>query len=308
MTEVEDVQRRFQNALATFVERVRADDKIVAAVLFGSLSYDTIWEYSDIDVYLVCKDEKRPVEGFCLVEEGVTIHAVVYPRAKFRQMLEGSLQGSFFHSTVVRSTLLFSRDQALREAYENARHLGEKDRQIQLLRAATSLLPLLVKAEKWLTVKRDPNYAFVWLMHVVVGLAQVDVLLNGEIPGREVIHQALTTNPTLFHALYTDLLKDEKTPERLRQALDLVHGYLDTHLHTLFRPLLEYLKEEGVARTTRQLDEYFSKRFHVEFLSPAYEWLADKGILLKVGVPMRLTETSRVTVEEAAYLYKENET
>lgn len=305
---MEEVQSRFQNALAAFVERVRADDKIVAAVLFGSLSYDTIWEYSDIDIYLVCKDEKRPIEGFCLVEEGVNIHAVIYPRSKFRQMLEGSLQGSFFHSTVVRSTLLFSHDDALREAYENARHLGEKDRQIQLLRVATGLLPFLVKAEKWLTVKHDPNYAFVWLMHVVVGLAQIDVLLNGEIPGREVIHQALRTNPLLFHALYTDLIEGEKTPERLRQALDLVHGYLDDHLRTLFRPLLDYLKEEGVARTNRQLDEYFSKRFQVEFLSLAYEWLADKGILMKVGVPIRLTETSRVTVDEAAYLYEEDET
>ena len=40
-----------------------------------------------------------------------------------------------------------------------------------------------------------------------------------------------------------------------------------------------------------------------EALSPAYEWLADKGIVEKVSSPLRLTEKSRVTVDEAAYYY-----
>ena len=161
-----------------------------------------------------------------------------------------------------------------------------------------------MKAEKWLTVKRDPEYCFVWLMQVVVQLAQVDVLLNGESPGREVIYQALKTNPEFFRAVYTDLIRGEKTLERMRDALDRVNDYLDSRLETLFRPILEYLKEEDVARTTRQLDDHFAKRFHADFLSIAYEWLADKGALMKVGVPLRLTETSRVTVDEAAYLYE----
>ena len=38
-------------------------------------------------------------------------------------------------------------------------------------------------------------------------------------------------------------------------------------------------------------------------LAFAYEWLADKGILAKVSAPLRLTEKSRVTVDEAAYYY-----
>jgi len=295
---------RYQEALRVFVERVRADDKIVAAILFGSLSYDAVWEYSDIDVYLVCKDDKRPVEGLCLVERGINIHAVLYPRAKFRQMLEGAAQGSFFHSTVVRSTLLFSRDEALREAYENARHLGEKDRAIQLFHVATCLLPALVKAEKWLIVKGDPDYCFVWLMHVVLSLAQIDVLLHGEIPGREVIHQALQTNPAFFHAVYTDLIRGEKTPERMQNALRLINDYLESRIPLLFEPILDYLKNEGVARTTRQLDEHLSKKMNTEIAALACEWLADKEVLIKVGVQRRLTETSRVTVEEAAYLYE----
>ncbi len=38
-------------------------------------------------------------------------------------------------------------------------------------------------------------------------------------------------------------------------------------------------------------------------LALAYEWLADKNILAKVSAPLRLTEKSRVTVDEAAYYY-----
>ena len=40
----------------------------------------------------------------------------------------------------------------------------------------------------------------------------------------------------------------------------------------------------------------------VEF---ACEWLAEEGYLDKMAVPARLTKNSLVTVEEAAYLYKD---
>ena len=109
MSVSDDVQTRFKTALESFVDRVRRDDKILAAILFGSLSYDAVWEYSDIDVYLVCKDEKHPIAGFCLVEHGINIHAVLYPRAKFRQMLDGAAQGSFGARFSSRVTTLFAR-------------------------------------------------------------------------------------------------------------------------------------------------------------------------------------------------------
>jgi hypothetical protein len=126
------------------------------------------------------------------------------------------------------------------------------------------------------------------------------------VPGREVIHQALTPNPEFFGAIYTDMVHGEKTEATLRRALQLVDEYLTEKLYLLYKPILDYLAEAGGIRTTWEMDEYFKKQAQTHGLGIAYEWLADRGILSKVPQPRRLHEKSPVTVDEAAYYYDDH--
>lgn len=303
MEHQESVQRRFELALETFLEKVQRDDKILAALLFGSMSYDQVWEQSDIDIYLVGVDEKQPTKSYCLVEHGVNIHAVLYPRGQFKKMMDGSLQGSFFHSSFSRSKLLFSRDDTLREFYENVNHVGSRDREVQLLRFASNVLYQLAKAEKWHYVKHDVEYTTVWILGMVDDLAKIELIEHGEVPGREVIQHALRLNPAFFNTVYTNLIHGEKNTEVIQKTLDAIHAYLDMRIHRIFKPILDYLKASQGVRSTTELDDYFEKRLPTSFLLLAYEWLAHKGVIQKLSVPVRLTEKSRVDMEEAAYYY-----
>ena len=54
-----DVQQKFTAALDALVEQVKADRSILAAILCGSLSHDTVWAKSDIDLVLVTIDDKK---------------------------------------------------------------------------------------------------------------------------------------------------------------------------------------------------------------------------------------------------------
>ncbi len=302
-TTTENVQQRFAEALESFVARVKQDPYVIAALLFGSLAYDQVWEKSDIDIILVGKDERKPERSYALVENGINIHIIMLSRSKFKQALEGSLQSSFFHSSFSKSTLLFSRDESLREYYDNVKRVGARDREMQLLRTSGGTIYSLAKAEKWFYVKRDLEYSFLWILYTVDSLAKIEVLLHSEVTGREVIQRALQINPDLFHALYTDLIHGPKTAQAIQEALDRINGYLDEKAMLLFRPILDYLAESGGARSATEIDEYFKKRAQTETLSFVCEWLADKDIIRKVSAPLFLTEKSRVAVEEAAYYY-----
>jgi uncharacterized protein len=304
MAQSEEVRRRFQAAVESLVEKVRRDPHLIAAVLWGSLSYDEVWEKSDIDLWLIGRDEKSAGRSFVLVEEGVTIHACLQSRSKFRQMLEKSLQGSFIHSAFSRSTLLYSSDDSLAELFESARRLGARDRETQLLRAAAEAVQLLNKVEKWLFVKEDPLYSFVWFMAVVSSLATIETLLHDEIPMREVIHQALRHNPEFFGEVYTGLVQRPKDRETMERAIGQVHTYLAERRELLFRPVLEYLHEARGIRSTTELDDHFRKQTQSESMTGAYEWLAEQGVIQRFTAPVRLTEKSRVAFEEAAYHYE----
>jgi uncharacterized protein len=296
------LSQRFRDALDAVIETVKEDRLILAAFLCGSLSYDEVWAKSDIDLLLVGTEEFKTSKDFCLTEEGVNIHAMIYPRSKFKAALEGSLQSSFFHSFFSRSTLLFTKDETLREYYENIDRIGARDREIQLLRSGTSVLPTLAKAEKWLIVKKDPAYSLKWLMSTVDSLASIEVILNGEVTGREVVQQAIKFNPDFFHAIYTNLIHGPVNEETVGRAIDLINTYLDEKIF-IFQPILDYLNDAGGIRSTTDMDAHFKKHAQTGCLSFAYEWLADKGIIEKVSTPLHLHEKSRVTVNEAAYYY-----
>lgn len=295
-----DTVKLFNEALQAFVSKVKQDRYIIAAILFGSLSHDTVWAKSDIDIMLVGREEK-PVRSYNLVENGVNIHATLWSRSRFKQALEGSLQGDMMHSSFALSTLLFTTDDAIRAYYQDARKIGAHDAQLRLLVTGQSVLYTLAKAEKWLYTRKDAAYSFLWLLYCVNNLAAIEVLLHGELTSREVIPQALKLNPAFFKEVYLDLVNARKDEVMMQRAIDLVNAYIESKIYTLFGPVLDYLREAGGTLTTSELDAYFKKQVQDETLCGVYEWLAFKGVIQKVPSPVRLTQRSSVTVDEAAY-------
>src|SRR5690348_1220499 len=80
------IQQKFTAALDVLVEQVKRDRSILAAVLCGSLSHDTVWAKSDIDLVLVTVDDRQVDRGHLALDaDGVNVHAYLLPRAEFRK-------------------------------------------------------------------------------------------------------------------------------------------------------------------------------------------------------------------------------
>jgi len=303
-----DVRARFEAAVEAFVERAKADRQVLAAILFGSLSYDVVWEKSDVDLMLVTAEApasgvRFSHEGVALVEHDINLHASVCSRSEFRKQVEGSLRGGFLHSALSRGRILFSRDESLTELIQNAGELGARDRRTQLFKAGAWAVGPLYKAEKFLRLKGDANLAYLWLAQAYTPLAQIEVFEHDGLPSREVLQQALALNPEFFGAIYSELLAHGVTAERVRSALDLADAYLTTRIDSLYRPLLDWLAAEGTERSATAIDDWARRTLGVEWAVIACEWLADKAVIHKLSAPLRLTIKSLTTFEELAFYY-----
>ena len=120
---------------------------------------------------------------------------------------------------------------------------------------------------------------------------------------REVIPQALKLNPAFFKTVYADLLNANKTRKRVQAALDAVERYLAKRAATLFGPVIDHLREAGEARSCTEIEDHFERNFGVGGVTTACEYLADRGLFGKAGVPVRLTRKSTVQVQELAFFY-----
>jgi hypothetical protein len=301
-TSTEPVQKKFTEALDDLIAQVKQDRSILAAILCGSLSHDTVWEKSDIDLALVTIDDRKVESAhLALYANGMNVHAFLMPRAEFRKTVEGSVRNSFIHSLLAKGRLLYTHDETIAALCAKLHEIGERDTQIQLFSAATQILPPLYKAHKWLVTRGDLDYTALWILYAATPLARVEVIGARMLADREVIPQAMKLNPALFKTIYADLLNGKKTRKSVQAALEAIDGYLADRAATLFRPLLDHLEEVGEARSCTEIEAHFKRNLNVEGVTTACEYLADQGLIGKASTPVQITKKSNVLLQELAF-------
>jgi uncharacterized protein len=300
------IEERFNAALDALIEQVKEDRSVLAAILCGSLSHDTVWVKSDIDLIFVTIDDKKVAEGdLALYADGVNVHALLVPRVQFRKMAEGSIRNSFMHSLLAKGRLLYTHDATITDLCARLREIGERDTQVQLLSAATRAIATIYKAHKWLLTRGDLEYTALWILYAATPLAQIEVIGRKLLADREVIPQAMTLNPVFFKAVYANLLNSKKTRTNVQDALESVDRYLAERAATLFGPVIDHLREVGEARSCSEIESHFQRNLGVSGVTAACEYLADRGLIGKASTPVQLTRKSNIEVQELAFFYIE---
>ena len=296
------LQQTFIQALDALVDQVKEDRSILAAILCGSLSYDTVWARSDIDLVLVTIDDRTlELTDRALYADGVNVHTLLFPRAKFRTMVESAAHNSFGHSFIAKGRLLYSHDDTIADLCTRMSVIGTRDTQVQLLRAGTAALAPIYKAHKWLVTRGDLDLTALWILYAATPLAQVEVFARRLLADREVIPQALALNPEFFAIIYAELLNGKKTRKSVQRALDAVDAYVAERADSLFAPVLDYLREVGDVRSCTEIEDHFARNFNVHGITTACEYLADLGRIGKASASVQLTKRSNVHVQELAF-------
>jgi hypothetical protein len=307
--------KRFQTALDLFLERVRKDPNLLAAVLVGSLTEKTIWRKDAIGLWLIEKDgvtKRLRADGEesrlfrTLVEEGVNLHVELIPRTRFKRMVEGSARTAFRYSFFSRRTLIYSSDPALVKWFEEADILARKDQERELCIATTWLIHSLRHAQRLLTDEKDLDLTFQELLCCAHSVAAAEVIAAGEVHEELIVIRALQLAPAVMEDLYVDLLKGSRSGSRLGKKLAGFEAYLESHAEARLQPVLRYLKKEKRLVPLSELSDYFAhSQLFPWHLESACEWLETKGRIGKFSAPFALTKLSRVEVEEPAYLWQE---
>ena len=306
---------RFEKALQLFLERVRADSNLLAAVLVGSLSEETVWRRDAISLWLIEKDGvtkrlradgEEPRVFRSMVEEGVNLHIELIPRSRFKRMVEGSARTAFCYSFFARRNLVYCDDPSLRKGFEDADTLARRDQERELCIATTWLIHAHRHAVHLLENQRDLELTFQELLCAAHCVAAAEVIASGEVHEGLVIHRGLELAPALMREVYLDLLAAPRTAERLGNTLAALDGYLEKNAEARLRPVLRYLRKEKRLVPLSELADHFAhSQLYPWHLESACEWLERKGRIGKFSAPFGLTRMSRVEVEEPAYLCEE---
>ena len=302
---------RFEAALNRLVERVSQDRYVLAVVLVGSLSTESIWLRESISLWIIEADgvsRRLRSDGNderihrTLVEDGINIHAQVIPRSRFKMMVEGASRTAFSCNFFSHRKIVYSNDPSIDSWFESANQVATKDRERELLTFSTWTIHAHRNATKRLELKNDIDLAFQGVLEATHSLAYTEIIRLGQVWEQDVIYKAMELNPDLFQCIYLDVLADRKSRKTLEAALDRIDAYLDEHYTFHLKPLLQFFKRESRAVPLSEISDSFAfSSVYPWHLESACEWLERKGRLQKLSAPFKLTKRSLEPVEEPAY-------
>src|SRR6185437_7634177 len=221
MTKNDDVEivARFQAALDQLIERIAGDRYVLAVVLVGSLSAETIWRRETLGLWIIEADgvsRRLPSDGEderifrILVENGINIHAEVIPRARFKRMVEGTSRTAFSCSFFAHRRIVYSKDPSIESWFKEANAVATKDQERELLVFSTWTIDEHRRARKRLDIKRDLELAAQGIVSAAHSIAHTEIIRRGQICEQDVIYRAMEGDPQLFQTIYLDVLAKRK--------------------------------------------------------------------------------------------------
>ncbi|MHA1953087.1 MAG: nucleotidyltransferase domain-containing protein [Candidatus Heimdallarchaeaceae archaeon] len=300
------IRARYEQALEAYIEKIKQDPYVIAVILGGSLAYYDVGQDSNLDTMIIVKDTAESTHHRVhrvFTEDGITIDAFVMKRDRFRRHCEGIIQGGQYHSFLSKAKILYTTDESLREYIKDSNYFGSKDREIQLLNFYSGAFYNLYKARKFLYIIGDIYGSYSFYTQMIRYLAQIEVALEGIIPLREVIQQALKLNPPFFEKVFIEASEMKKTKETMTEMIKTCEEYLDERMDIAYKPVLDYLAEVGEFRTHQEILEYLESMSgqRVPFLN--LRELVRRGWVLDTVEEKRITDRSQPLMNEPAYLY-----
>jgi predicted nucleotidyltransferase len=305
---VEDkiLRQKFDKALELFIERIKTDNSILAVFVLGSYTNGIVWEKSDIDMVIVTNEERVLQDLIIIRENDVLISAYIISRNDYRRNQQRFLQGSIWHHMLSTSKLIHSTDRGISEFNRDMFNVAERDKELQILVRSEMLVGGIYKIKKTLYFEESLEKSFNWLILVTQDIARILILLEGKIPGRDILTQAqeVSTNQILDSIINNVFMKGF-SKESVEYALNLIENFLIKNINSFFKPLFDYLKESVGERSHSEVDLHFKKStgFQSLTLVESISWLSDQGILMLGAKPKRITARSRVTVDETTIYY-----
>jgi len=297
--------------LNQFIERIRDDRYVLAAVLVGSLSEATIWNRESLELWIIEADgvsRRLRSDGNderifrILVESGINIYAELIPRTRFKQMVEGASRTAFSCNFFAERKLIYSIDRSIDNWFDRANTLATRDQERELLAFTIWTIHAHRQALRRLEVKDDLSLAGQEVLGAAHSVASTEIIRQGKVWEQEVIYKAIDGNPGLFKVIYLDVLAKPKNRKTLLAALSAIDNYLDQHYKAHLKPLLSYLKKENRLVPLSEISDHFAySQIYPWHLASACEWLERKERIQKLSAPFKLTKRSREQVEEPAY-------
>lgn len=302
------IKEKYDRALQSFIQKVKCDKNIIALFSYGSIVDGSLWDKSDIDIWLISKENKKKIYNqYSLVEEDIDLQVELYSRIFFLELVDRPSSQNFFRSVMMSGHLHYSTDDTITNLFNRETQLGEIEKQESNLISSVYAVTCMKKIEKIINVNGDITILFNLMLKLIRYLSSIEIALHGKFIGREVEVQAMNINKDFFSDVYFNLINSELNIKSIEEKFIKCTKYIDNKVDIIFESIIKWFINEGDVRGASEINEYIKRKYNISNdgneLTDTYNFLSDKEILIKTTATIKLLENSKIFLEEAAYEY-----
>jgi len=272
---VEELQKAFQKIVKT----LQRNKKVLAIFTFGSIVSGDVWEESDIDLFVVYKNEFNELRDVYSRVLEIPVHTKLLSKDKFLELYNNDGKRGFIRNLLSKSKIVFSKDEDISEAYNKARYSND----IHVERWNSVYLGLILKDMK--VCKKyyqngGLNTSYEVLIRILDSFSKLYININGYSGTKDSVAMASNLNED-FKILVQELFAEKITKEIIEKTINYIEDYIGENIMISAKLVLDHLYKRGeYVSSFEMINEDTFKEFNIS-LEDILEELSKKGLVQK---------------------------
>ncbi|KHD15048.1 nucleotidyltransferase domain-containing protein [Clostridium butyricum] len=249
----------YQKASEKLINSLQTNRKVLAVFAFGSIVNGDLWEESDIDIFVVYKDQFYNMRDVYSEILDIPVHMKILNKEKFLELYENNGKKGEIRNMLTSSKLVFSRDEEIDILFNKAKYSMDKFVEIWNLVYLGKLIKDLGVTKKYLYNDRLFT-SFEVLIRALDSFAKLYLNISGYTVSRDAIKMTMNLN-NKFNRLVENLIEKELKQEYISSIVEYIDDYLADNISIAAKFLLNYLEEKKTYLSSYEIksDEIFSQ-------------------------------------------------
>ncbi|KGN03485.1 nucleotidyltransferase [Clostridium novyi A str. 4570] len=256
----------YQKAFSNLVNDLKKNESILAAMVFGSMLTGDLWEGSNIDLFVICKDKIENRGKIYTEENNIPVHIKLISKEKFLTLYQEEMAGGFIHRLFLSSRLVFSKDDEVTAKYDMGRYYPDIDRAKWNMVYLSDLLKSIEVSKKYLA-NNGTYMAYSSAIKALEDFSKLYINYSGYMISKDVMTMATNLNDELRELADKLFFCGQKN---MYSVIEEVLKFLDNNINNNIRKysalLLEFMKEKDCLLSSQDIltDELF-KNLNIKF-------------------------------------------
>jgi len=255
---------KYQKAFNSVVDRIKVDESVLSVMVFGSMVTGDLWEESDIDLFVIVKENFSKIRDIHTEENHVPVHIKLMGKEKFIQIYSDNLKGGFIHRIFSSSRLVFSKDMDITVRFDGGRFFPDIDRERWGMVYLGKLLKDMGVCKKYLW--SDGIYtSYSTSLRCIEKYSRLFVNSSGYMISKDVLSMALNLNDAFKQCVDKLFFEKSNIVETIQETMAFLEESINSNIKTYCALLLNYMREKDMFLSAEEImaDDLF-KDFDID--------------------------------------------